>query len=166
MSSPNSYVKALTPNVFEVGLLCVCAKSLQLCLTLCYPTDCSPPGSSVHGILQARILEWVAVPSSRGSSGPRDLTLMSLCALAGRFFTSSATWGFCGDRQSGLDEVMKVRLSHWGQCLWKTHQRACSLSLPCEDAVRRCLSTSQEGSAHQELNQPASSSWTSQPPEL
>ena len=44
------------------------AKSLQLCLTLFDPVDYSPPGSSVHGILQARILEWVAMPSSRGSS--------------------------------------------------------------------------------------------------
>ena len=43
------------------------AQSLQSCLTLCNPMDYSPPGSSVHGILQARILEWVAVPSSRGS---------------------------------------------------------------------------------------------------
>ena len=41
---------------------------------LCDPTDCIPPGSSVHGILQARILEWVAMPSSRGSSQPRDWT--------------------------------------------------------------------------------------------
>ena len=40
----------------------------QSCLTLCDPTDCSPPGSSVHGILQARTLEWVAIPFSRGSS--------------------------------------------------------------------------------------------------
>ena len=47
---------------------CVHAKSLQSCLTLCHPMECSPPGSSVHGILQARILEWVAGPSSRGSS--------------------------------------------------------------------------------------------------
>ena len=45
-----------------------CAKSLQSCLTLCHPMDYSPPGSSVHGILQARILEWVAMPSARGSS--------------------------------------------------------------------------------------------------
>ena len=44
----------------------VCAKSLQSCLTLCNRVDCSPPGSSVHGILQARILEWVAISSSRG----------------------------------------------------------------------------------------------------
>ena len=56
------------------------AKSLQLCLTLCDPMDCSPPGSSVHGILQARILEWVAMPTSRGSSGPKRLNpgLLSL----------------------------------------------------------------------------------------
>ena len=46
----------------------VCAKSLQLCLTLCDSMDHSLPGSSVHGILQARILEWVFMPSSRESS--------------------------------------------------------------------------------------------------
>ena len=51
--------------------VCVCAKSLQSCLTLYDPVDCCPPGSSVHGILQARILEWVSMPSSRGSSRPR-----------------------------------------------------------------------------------------------
>ena len=44
----------------------------QLCPTLCDPMDCSPPGSSVHGISQERILEWVAISSSRGSSQPRD----------------------------------------------------------------------------------------------
>ena len=48
------------------------AKSLQSCPTLCNPLDCSPPGSSAHGILQARILEWVAMPSSRGSFQPRN----------------------------------------------------------------------------------------------
>ena len=47
------------------------AKSLQSCLTLCDPIDCSLPGSSVHGILQARALEWAAMPSSSGSSHPR-----------------------------------------------------------------------------------------------
>ena len=49
----------------------------QSCSTLCDPMDCSPPGSSVHGILQARILEWVAMISSRGSSPPRDRTQVS-----------------------------------------------------------------------------------------
>ena len=48
------------------------AKLPQSCLTLCNPLDCSPPGSSVHGILQTRILGWVAMPSPRGSSPPRD----------------------------------------------------------------------------------------------
>ena len=46
----------------------------QSCLTLCDPMDCSPPGSCVHEILQARILVWVAIPSSRGSSQPRNQT--------------------------------------------------------------------------------------------
>ena len=56
----------------EYGFLCytvLCyAKSLQLCSNLCDPMECSPPGSSVQGIFQLRILEWVAMPSSRGSS--------------------------------------------------------------------------------------------------
>ena len=47
---------------------CVCVKVTQLCLTLCDPMDCSLPGCSVHEILQARILEWVAIPFSRGYS--------------------------------------------------------------------------------------------------
>ena len=49
-----------------------CAKSLRSCPILCDPMDCSPPGSSVHGILQARILNWAAMPSSMGSSQPGD----------------------------------------------------------------------------------------------
>ena len=48
-------------------VLCMCAESLQLCLTLCDPMDCSPPGSSVYGIPQANILEWVSMSSSMGS---------------------------------------------------------------------------------------------------
>ena len=57
---------------------------------LCDPVDRSPPGSSVHGILQARTLEWVAISSFRESSRPRDLASP---ALAGRFFTSSCFFG-------------------------------------------------------------------------
>ena len=56
----------------------------QLCPTLCDPMDCSPPGSSVHRILQARILKWVAIPFSQGSSQPKDQTRVS--CIAGRFF--------------------------------------------------------------------------------
>ena len=61
--------------------LCVHAESLQSCLTLCDPVDCSPPDSSVHGILQARILEWVAMPSFRESSQPRDQTFISYICI-------------------------------------------------------------------------------------
>ena len=64
--------------------VCTRAKSLQLCQTLCDPVDCSPLGFSVHGILQARILEWVAVSSSRGSSQPRDQTRISYVSCIGR----------------------------------------------------------------------------------
>ena len=63
--------------------------SVQLCLTLCNPVDCSPSGSSVYGILQARILEWVAIPFSRGSSWPRDQIWVS--HIPGSFFTVWAT---------------------------------------------------------------------------
>ena len=58
----------------------------KLCLTLCYPTDCSPPDSSVHGISQVRILEWFAISFSRGLSQARDRTHVS--CLAGKFFTT------------------------------------------------------------------------------
>ena len=61
----------------------------QSCPALCHPTDCSPPGSSAHGILQARVLERVAIAFSRGSSRPRNQTWVS--CIVGRFFTSLAT---------------------------------------------------------------------------
>ena len=61
----------------------------QLCLTLCDPIDYSLPGSSAHGIFQARILEWVAISFSRGSSPPGDRTQVS--SIAGRRFTIWAT---------------------------------------------------------------------------
>jgi len=72
-------------------LFAVRAKLLQLCPTVCDPMNYSLPGSSVHQILQARILEWVAMPSSKGSSQPRvkPTSLMSP-ALAGRSFTTRA----------------------------------------------------------------------------
>ena len=72
--------------------VCVCVYSVtQLCLTLCDPMDCSPPRSSVRGILQARTLEWVAISSSRGSSWPRDRTRVSFVSCtAGGFFTTES----------------------------------------------------------------------------
>ena len=66
------------------------AKLLQSCPTLGDPMDCSLPGSSVYGILQARILEWVAFSSSPGSS--QGLSPCLICLLRDGFFTTSGTW--------------------------------------------------------------------------
>ena len=81
-------------SAYEITTMsaCVCAQSRP---TLCDPMDCSLPDSSFHGILWARILEWVTMPSSRGSSWPRDWSCVSW--IAGRFL-----------------------LSHWGSpvCIW------------------------------------------------
>ena len=72
---------------------CMHAKSIQSCPTLCDPRDYSLPGSSVYGIFQARILEWVAMTSSRGSSWPRDQTWVSWVSCLGRWVLyHCATW--------------------------------------------------------------------------
>ena len=63
--------------------ICTHAKSHQLCLTLCDPMDYRMPGSSVHGILQARVLQWFGMPSSSGSFWPRDWTLISYVSRIG-----------------------------------------------------------------------------------
>ena len=85
---------------------------IQLCPTLCNSVDCSPQGSSGHGILQARILEWVAISFSRGSSQPRDQTRVS--CIAGRHFTFWSTreaWAFPLGRVIALDDRV-------GRFLW------------------------------------------------
>ena len=73
VDSPASFL----PCPWSWTTLCACSVA-QSCLALCDPMDCSPPGSSVHGILQARILQWVAMPSSRGSSPTQG---SNLCLL-------------------------------------------------------------------------------------
>ena len=88
--------------------------------------DCSPPGSSVHGILQARILEWVAISFSRGSSQPRDQTQIS--CTAGRFLTIWAT------REAFICKV----LINSGERLWGIYldfRRRCTLSISVKDSV-------------------------------
>ena len=72
---------------------CVWAQSVQLCWTPCNSMNCSPPGSSVHGILQARILEWVVIPFSRGSSRPRDQTRVSCIARVKWILYCLSHWG-------------------------------------------------------------------------
>ena len=66
----------------------------QSCLTLCDPMDCGPPGSSVHGLFQARILAWVAISYSRGSSRPRGRTSSSCVSCIGRRILYHRAWGF------------------------------------------------------------------------
>ena len=96
-SSPSFILLSIPSVVFLFQLLCcsslfVCysdSEVARLCLTLCDPVNCSPPGSSVHGILLARILEWVAISFSRGSSCLWDRTRFS--CLAGRLFNLWAT---------------------------------------------------------------------------
>jgi len=70
--------------------LCCCCRVTELCPALCDPVNCSPPGSCVQGISQARVLEWVAVSSSRGSSWPRDQTRVS--CIGRRVLDLCATW--------------------------------------------------------------------------
>ena len=119
-----------------------CAKSLQSYPTLCNPVDCSQaplsmgfprqgswsglpslPGSTVHGILQARILEWVAIPPPRDLPDPgiKRISLMSP-ALAGRFFTTSTTWEggllACSVFYSGEGNSNPLQYAaslHWGK---------------------------------------------------
>ena len=91
----------------------------QSCPTLCDPMDCSPPGSLVHGIFQAWILEWVAISFSRGSSQPRDRTQVSRVVC--RCFTIWAT------REAVILEPQKI-VSHCFHCF--------PISLPWSDGIR------------------------------
>ena len=84
-----AYKRTLDKHFLEPPHAIHCFKSLQSCLTLYDRLGCSPPASSARGILQAKILEWVAMPSSR----PRDQACVSMPpALTGRLFTTSAAW--------------------------------------------------------------------------
>ena len=76
-SQPGKYHRQAPAGFISEYVLCLVNQS---CLTLCDPMACSPPGSSVHGTLQARILEWVVIPFSRGSSWPRKKTQVSCIA--------------------------------------------------------------------------------------
>ena len=88
---PGNYTGACInlPGPFPTGPVEHCCRLVaQSCPALCDPMHCSPPGSSIYGIFQARILEWGAISFSRGSSWPKDWTWVS--CIAGRFFTNWA----------------------------------------------------------------------------
>ena len=82
MTTDDLYEISLHPRATSSIVSCVCTQSLQLYSTLRDPMNCS---SSVHGMLQARMLEWVAMPSSRGPSRPRDRTHLRLLTCIGRW---------------------------------------------------------------------------------
>ena len=77
--------------------VCMCAQS---CPTLCNPMECSPPVSSVHGISQGRILEWVAISFSRISSQPRDQTQAISCIADGFFTTREVIVTLLGEKKN------------------------------------------------------------------
>ena len=88
----------------------------QSCWTLCDPKDGSPPGSSVHGIVQARILEWVTIPVSRGSSQPRDRTQVS--CIVGRFFIF---WAIAQTLMDNIFSKMKYKYKNFSRWrIWIT----------------------------------------------
>ena len=82
-SRPLSSPSPPFPPLYSIVIRLCCCWVTKSCLTLCDPMDCSLPGSSVHGIFQARILEWVAISFSRGSSWPRDQTRVSCISCTG-----------------------------------------------------------------------------------
>ena len=95
----NSWLERLSHLCFPVELFLIYMSDSQSCPSLCDPMDCSLPGSFIHVILQARILEWVAI-SFRGSSQPRDQTYIS--CLAGGFFTAEPPGTPLGRLRAGL----------------------------------------------------------------
>ena len=105
--------------------LCMCGRSPQSCPTPCDPKDCSPLGSSVHGILQARILEWVALPSSSRSSPPKGSNPISCHLLhwqAGSLPLEPSGKAPCNPTQQILHEQSTSGRSAWGpgepECLF------------------------------------------------
>jgi len=114
IAEAESYYKDLG---YSTQHCCCAAKSLPSCPSLCDLMDYSPPVSSVHGIFQARILEWVAISSSRGSSRPRDWTQVSsgFCT-AGGFFTVDH-WGTL--ERSRLNVIQKWLSVNGCLLLWE-----------------------------------------------
>ena len=102
----------------DVRFVCARAKWLRSCPTLCDRTHCSPPDPSVHEILQARTLEWVATPSSRGSSRPRDRTGVSFVScidrwVPGMMFTASRFPQCPGAHAESAGYARSVQLGRW-----------------------------------------------------
>ena len=118
---------SLARTEWDASQVCPGVLVAQSCPTLCNPMDHSPPGSSVHGILKVRILEWVAIPFSRGSSWPRDQAWVS--CLAGRFFTLWAT-------REALTAL--VALDHIIDCSKYSYNRYSPISVWLAQGITAC----------------------------
>ena len=129
----------LCPLCVSCKLLFICEWSItQSCPTLCDPMDRSLPGTSIHGILQARMLEWVAISFSRGSSQPRDGIRVFCISCIGRwFFTPRAIWEAYLSVEAGKDLAFLVYLQTPSQMM------ACVLLLEacpvCLPPCRACI---------------------------
>ena len=121
--SINWWVNEWMNMVFTYKGICVCVPSRFSRIWLCNPVECSLPGSFIHGILQAGIPEWIAMPSFRGYSQPRDQTCIScLPALAGGFFTLAPP-----------GKPVKVKVAQLYPTLWDS--RDCSLPGSCVHGI-------------------------------
>ena len=117
MTQPRVYISQLRPGV-RVGSV------PQSCPTLGNPLDCSWPGSSAHGILRARILEWVAISYSKGSSRPRDWTWVS--CLVGRLFSTEPPGKLCKiniKRKNSKGKVFKGESVTALTCKYRSQQQ-------------------------------------------
>ena len=127
---------------YILGTFCFCLVA-KLCPTLCNSMDYSPPGSAVHGISQARILEWFAIPFSRGSSQPNDRTHIS--CLAGRFFTAEP-------QDSELNWVLKNEAVQC-QALWLRAGCSSHHLLSSHHDIKGCYSFSVQDPAASSMRQ-------------
>ena len=105
-----NWIPFILSTPLEIHYMIICHHLItKSCPTLSNSLDCSPPGSSVHGITQARILEWVIISFSRGSSQLRDRTRDS--CVAGGFFNHGATWEALCDDWLGINAIHRVFLA-------------------------------------------------------
>ena len=139
------------------NLILLKSEVIQSCPTLCNPMGWSLPGSSVHGILQARVLEWVAISFSRGSSWPRDRTQVS-CIVSRRY----TIWATSINKFFPISLASRMvmwpvwpiggkHMSHcrqWGQCsLRKVTERAVDIHLPFSAACSEVLTPGEAGAS-------------------
>ena len=118
-------------HLFIMYIVCVLVS--EPCLTLCDPMDSSTSGSSVHGFLQARILEWVAIPFSRGSSQPGDGTQ---AYIAGRFFTILATIGHLYIFFGEMSIQVLCPYFNWAVCIFDVELYELFMYFECKPLVK------------------------------